>query len=91
MVRPLPNPIRGCTHVNLTEAHFSLAEGRAYVRGMLGTLDDEGSFVADTDLRECFVSWSADEFGALASKLDGAGIIAAASDKHWGFSPTPEP
>ena len=64
-------------------------EGAAYVRGMLGTLDDEGSFVADTDLRECFVSWTPAEFPALASKLDGAGIIAAASEKHWGFAPPP--
>lgn len=91
MVRPLPETIRGCTHVNLTEAYFSLANAVAFVRGCLGTLDGEGTFVPDTDLKECHVTWQQAEFLALTDSIDGEAIIAAAGAKHWGFTPTPEP
>lgn len=89
MLRPLPEPIRGCTHVDMTEAFFSLAALTAYVRGSLGTLDVEGVFVPDTDLKPCYVDWRGPEFVAMAQTLNGDAIVAAAQAKNWGFSLTP--
>ena len=86
MLRELPEPIRGCTHVNLTEAHFDLGTTSAYVRGTLGTLDAEGAYTADPDLKQCYVAWYGAEFAALAATLDGTAVIAAAQAKHWNFS-----
>lgn len=87
MVRELPDVIRGCTHVDLTEAFFSLRNAMAYVRGTLGTVDEEGAYHADTDLKECNVTWHGAEFMALIGAIDGEAIIIAAGAKNWGFGP----
>lgn len=86
MLRELPAPIRGCTHVNLTEAHFDLGTTSAYVRGTLGTVDGLGVYSPDTDLKQCYVDWQGAEFAALAATLDGTAVIAAAQAKNWNFS-----
>lgn len=85
MVRELPEPIRSCTHVDMTEAYFSLEKAMAYVRGTMGTLDAEDVFVPDPDLKEVYVKWEGSEFVALAATLDGNAIVAAAQAKNWGF------
>jgi len=86
MIRELPEPIRSCTHVELTEAYFSLHGNMAYVRGTLGTVDEGDVYHADTDLKECYVSWEGAEFVALGATLDGNAIVAAAQAKNWGFT-----
>jgi len=86
MLRQLPATIRGCTHVNLTEANFDLINAAAYVRGTLGTVDGQGVYSADTDLKQCFVEWHGAEFATLAATLDGTAVIAAAQAKNWNFS-----
>lgn len=96
MVRELPEAIRGCTHVDMTEAYFSLNNVMAYVRGTLGTLDGEGVYHADTDLKECYVAWHGAEFASLMETIDGESIVVAAGAKNWGFvvpvgSPPEEP
>jgi hypothetical protein len=69
----------------MTEAYFSLDKALAYVRGTLGTLDGEGAYVPDPDLKEIYIKWEGAEFVALGATLDGNAIVAAAQAKNWGF------
>lgn len=89
IIRELAAPRRGCTHAVLQEVFFSLKDGLAYCRGVLGTMGEvEGemdpAFRADPDLAPFYAQWEGDGFTALLGVLDSEPLIAALDSVGWG-------
>jgi hypothetical protein len=68
---PLPEPIKGATHVQLTEFVAALEKRAIIVRGTLGSVSEDG-FVADPDLTPRAVFLTDEPAGSYTNVLTRA-------------------
>ena len=86
MVRQLPAPIRGATHVEVEEVVIAIKAKTLFVRGALGTVDGGGAFTADTAMRRLDHSFSGAQALTLAQAMGVSALWNALDSANWGFS-----
>lgn len=86
MVRLLPTPIKGATHVEVEEVVLAIKAKTLFVRGALGTVNGGGAFTADSSLRRMDHAFTGAQALSLAQAMGVNALWAALDAANWGFS-----
>lgn len=85
MVRQLPTPIRGATHVEVEEVSLNIVAQAIFVRGTLGT-SSAGIFTPDAALRKVEHAFKGAQALSLAQAMGVNALWSALDSANWGFS-----